>query len=174
VLKDPGSRAGKSTTSANLGVALAQANKSTLIIDCDFQNPAIHESFGLSNASGIADVLAEEQELQAVWKEPHPGLKVVPVGPALPNLPELLNSPRLSEVLDKAREDFDYVLVNGPPGGLASDSAVLAPQEEDGVLFILDAQKKAHQKGSLRQTVRSLKAVGANVLGTVINRANVE
>ena len=61
-----------------------------------------------------------------------------------------------------------------PAGGLASDSAVLAPQEEDGVLFILDAQKKAHQKGSLRETVRSLKAVGANVLGTVISRANVE
>ena len=61
-----------------------------------------------------------------------------------------------------------------PAGGLASDSAVLAPQQEDGVLFILDAQKKAQQKGSLRQTVRSLKAVGANVLGTVISRANVE
>jgi receptor protein-tyrosine kinase len=65
-----------------------------------------------------------------------------------------------------ARKDFDYVLIDAPPVGLVSDPAVVASQG-DGVLLVLDAQNT--RKGALRDSVRGLEAVGANILGTVMN-----
>jgi capsular exopolysaccharide synthesis family protein len=166
VLTSPGPGEGKSTTCANLGVVLAQAGKNTLILDCDFRKPVMHRFFGLRNLHGIVDVVVGERSLQESWKEPVEGLKVVPVGTVPPNPTELLGSRRFSELLASFREEFNYVLVDAAPVGLVSDPAILATQG-DGVLLVSDAQNT--RKGSMRQAVRSLGAVGANVLGTVMN-----
>jgi capsular exopolysaccharide synthesis family protein len=165
VLTSPGQGEGKSTICANLGVVLAQAGKETLIVDCDFRKPAIHRFFGLRNLHGVVDVLAGERTLQGVWTEPVEGLKVVPVGLIPPNPTELLGTRRFSELLTNVRQEFDHVLVDASPVGLVSDPAILATQG-DGVLLILDAQNT--RKGSVRQAMRSLTAVGANVIGTAM------
>lgn len=170
VLTSPGPQEGKSTTCANLGVVLAQAGKSTLLVDCDFRKPVIHKLFGLRNIYGIVDVLVSGQRLQEVWQEPVSGLKVVCVGPVPPNPAELLSSNRLAEFLARVRKEFDYVLIDAPPIGLVSDPAILSTQG-DGVLLVLDAQKT--RKRAVRQGVRSLQAVGANVLGTVMNNTKI-
>lgn len=166
VLTSPGPSEGKSTTCANLGVVLAQADKSTLIVDCDFRKPVVHKVFGVRNLRGIVNVLVGERGLQAVWHEPLLGLKVVPVGPVPPNPAELLGSRRFAEFLSQVRQDFDYVLVDAPPVGMVSDPAILATQA-DGVLMVIDGQTT--RQGSLRQAVRSLNAVGADILGVVMN-----
>lgn len=59
VMTSPGPQEGKSTTCANLGVVLAQADKRTLIIDCDLRKPVVHKVFGMRNIHGVVDVLAE-------------------------------------------------------------------------------------------------------------------
>jgi capsular exopolysaccharide synthesis family protein len=166
VLTSPGPGEGKSTTCANLGVVLAQADKDTLILDCDFRKPVIHRFFGFRNLHGLVDVLVGERKLQESWKEPVEGLKVVTVGTIPPNPTELLGTRRVSELLASLRQEFDYVLVDAPPVGLVSDPAILATQG-DGVLLVSDAQNT--RKGSVRQAMRSLEAVGANVFGTVMN-----
>lgn len=166
VMTSPGPREGKSTTCANLGVTLAQADKKTLLLDCDFRKPVLHKVFGLRNVWGIVNVLAGERKLEEVWQEPLLGLNVVTVGPVPPNPAELLSSQRFAEMLKRVRQDFDYVLVDAPPIELVSDPAILATQG-DGVLLVLDAQKT--RKGAVRRSTRSLEAVGANVLGTVMN-----
>jgi capsular exopolysaccharide synthesis family protein len=166
VLTSPGPGEGKSTTCANLGVVLAQAGKDTLILDCDLRKPVMHKFFSLRNLHGIVDVLVGERSPQESWKEPVEGLKVVPVGTVPPNPTELLGTRRFSELLASFREEFNYVLVDAAPVGLVSDPAILATQG-DGVLLVSDAQNT--RKGSVRQAVRSLEAVGANVLGTVMN-----
>src|SRR5215218_10049918 len=94
VLTSPGPGEGKSTTCANLGVVLAQAAKSTLILDCDFRKPVIHEFFELRNLHGMMNIMMGERNLQEVWQEPLEGLKVVPVGPIPPNPSEVLGSRR--------------------------------------------------------------------------------
>jgi receptor protein-tyrosine kinase len=170
VLTSPGPGEGKSTTCANLGVVLAQAGKNTLILDCDFRKPVIHRFFDFRNIRGVVDALAGERKLQENWKEPMEGLKVVPVGPVPPNPTELLGTRRFSELLASLREEFDYVLVDAPPVGMVSDPAILATQG-DGVLLVSDAQNT--RKGSVRQSMRSLEAVGARVLGTVMNNVKV-
>jgi len=170
VLTSPGPGEGKSTTCANLGVVLAQAAKSALILDCDFRKPVVHKVFGLRNLHGIVDVLVGERSLQEVWKEPVEGLKVVPVGTMPPNPAEILGSQRFSKFLAAVRKEFDYVLIDTSPVGIVSDAAILATQG-DGVLLVLDARNT--RKRSVQQSVRSLEAVGANILGTVMNNVKV-
>jgi capsular exopolysaccharide synthesis family protein len=170
VLTSAGPGEGKSTTCANLGVVLAQAGKKTLIVDCDLRKPVMHRFFGVRNLHGIVDVLIGERQLQEVWTEPVEGLHLVTVGPIPPNPTELLGTRRFSEVLASVREEFDYVLIDASPVGLVSDPAILATQG-DGVLLLADAQNT--RKGSIRNAVRDLETVGANVLGTVMNNVKV-
>ncbi len=160
---------GKSTTTANLGVTLAQADKNVLILDCDLRRPRLHNMFGVNNTKGLVDILTGGSKMEEVWREPIPGLKLICAGPPAPNPAELLSSRRLAAFLGEMRNKFDYVLVDSPPVGV-SDSAVLAANG-DGVLLILDSQRT--RKGPLRQAVRSLQGVGANVLGTVLNNFEV-
>jgi capsular exopolysaccharide synthesis family protein len=170
VLTSPGFGEGKSTICANLGVVLAQAGKQTLILDCDLRKPEMHRIFRLRNVYGVVNVLAGEYDLPEVWQEPLEGLKVVTAG-ALPlNPAELLSSRRFADFVGRARQMFDYVLIDVPPIALVSDPAIVAVQG-DGILLVLDAQKT--RKASVRQSVRSLRAVGANLLGTVMNNVNV-
>jgi len=156
---------GKSTTAGNLGVALAQADKNVLIVDCDLRSPRLHSMFGVNNSRGLVDVLAGSARTEEVWREPIPGLKLVCAGPTPPNPAELLGSRRSAEFLAEMRRRFDYVLVDAPPVGV-SDSAVLAAHG-DGVLLVLDSRRT--RKGPLKHAIRVLRGVGANVLGTVMN-----
>lgn len=166
VLTSPGRGDGKSTTCANLGVVLAHAGKNTLILDCDMHSPAIHKIFGLRNVRGLVDVLVNELSLPEAWLEPLDNLQVIPVGAVPFNPAELLGSRRFAELLRQARGEFDYVLIDAPPVQLVSDPIILASQV-DGVLLVIDAQNT--RKGAVRRSIRSLEAVGANVLGTVMN-----
>jgi receptor protein-tyrosine kinase len=166
LLTSPGPGEGKTTTCANLGVVMAQAGKSTLVVDCDLRKPKIHRTFRLRNFRGVVDVLVGQSSMLEVCQEPFPGLKVLTAGPVPPNPAELLGSRRFADFLNRVREDFDYVLVDAPPVGAVSDPIILATQV-DGVLLVVDAHKT--RKGALRQGVRSLEAVDATVLGTVMN-----
>ncbi len=166
VVTSPGPKEGKSTTCANLGVVLMHAHKNTLIIDCNLRGPALHKMFGLSNSYGVVDVLYGQYELPKVCQEPLPGLKVATSGVLPPSPTELLSSARFAELIDRTRSVFDYVLIDAPPVEPVSDAVILATQA-DGVLLVLDAQNT--RKRALRQSIQSLEAVGANVLGTVMN-----
>jgi capsular exopolysaccharide synthesis family protein len=165
----PHPREGKSFVCANLGVVLAQAEKNTLVVDCDLRRPVLHDFFGERNLRGIVNILAGEVGLEEVWLEPLLGLKVVCVGPVPLHPAELLTSRRFAEFLRQAREGFDYVLLDAPPTQVVADAAIIAAQG-DGVLLVFDAQHTL--KRTVRRSVRSLETVGANVLGTVMNNMN--
>lgn len=169
-LTSPGPQEGKSTTCANLGVVLAQAGKSTLILDCDLRKPVVHKVFGVRNIRGIMNVLLSEYGLQEIAQEPVSGLKVVPVGPIPPNPAEILSSERFARLLDQARREFDYVLIDTPPAEFVSDVAILATQV-DGILMVLDAQRT--RKGAVRSSMKRLETVGARIIGTVTNNFKV-
>jgi receptor protein-tyrosine kinase len=170
VLTSAGSSDGKTTTVANLAVTLAQAGKRTLLLDCDLRRPRVHTVFGARNERGVVNILVNANSVQEVWQEPMPRLKVVYAGPPPPNPAEMLASQRLAGFLSEMKEQFDYVLVDTPPVGYASESAALAANG-DGVLVVVDSQNT--RKGALRQTLSRLNNVGANVLGTVMNRYQI-
>jgi len=166
VLTSPGPREGKSITCANLGVVLAQAGRKTLLVDCDLRKPVLHKIFGHRNVQGLMNVLAGERDLQEVAHEPLENLEVLSAGPMPPNPAEVLSSYHFAEFCDQAREQFDYVLVDAPPTRSVSDPAILASLG-DATLVVVDAQNT--RKASVRKAVRDLQAVGANVIGTVMN-----
>src|SRR5215213_4083904 len=106
---------GKSTTCANLGVTLAQAGRSTLLMDCDLRKPTLHKVFGLRNFRGVVDALADEHDLQAALQGPFPNLHVATTGPIPLNPSELLSSGRFAELVHQVRQRFDFVLIDSPP-----------------------------------------------------------
>ncbi len=167
-ITSPGSREGKSTICANLGVVLAQADKKTLLMDCDFRKPVLHRIFGIPNLRGIVDILAGQYDMQDVWQEPLTNLRVITMGPPPPNPAELAESERFAEFLRDARRYFDYVLMDASPIQSVSDPAIIGTQG-DGVVLVFDAQHT--RKVAVRQSVKSLEAVGASILGTVMNNA---
>ncbi|HZC02833.1 MAG TPA: CpsD/CapB family tyrosine-protein kinase [Gammaproteobacteria bacterium] len=168
LITSPASSDGKSITCANLAVVLAQAGKETLLVDGDLREPSLHKFFGVPNVSGLVNVLSGEYGLSEACTEPCPGLKMLSTGPIPPYPTELLSSGRFAELIGQARRQFDYVLIDSPPMQLVSDPMIIAAKA-DAVLLVLDCQETS--KRSLRKAVRDLEAVGANVLGTVVNKA---
>jgi receptor protein-tyrosine kinase len=166
MLTSPDAHEDKSLSCSNLGVVLAEMGERTLIVDCDFRRPVQHEILSLRNSQGLVNLLAGERELHEVWQEtPVGGLWVVTAGPLRPKPAKLLNFRHFGRFLIRARQDFDYVLIDAPPTQPVSDSMLLAPLV-DGVLLVFDSQST--RKGTVRESVRSLQAVKANVLGTVM------
>ena len=168
---------GTSTTCANLGVALAQANRSTLLIDCDLRNPVLHKIFGLRNIRGLVDVLVGAYDLQSVLQEPFPNLQVATAGPVPHNPSELLSSERFAELVNQVRQRFDYLLIDSPHVlmdssslGALADPVTLATQV-DKVLLVLNAQST--NKETLQRAVHTLETGGANILGTIVNNVKV-
>jgi capsular exopolysaccharide synthesis family protein len=158
---------GKTTATANLGVALAQAGKETLIVDGDLRRPSLHELFRTRNPEGLSSVLTGEREPREVWQQPIPGLKLLTAGRLASGPTELLGSRGLAEFLRQARTEFQYVLVDTPHVGQRSDSVLLAANA-DGVLLVLDPRRTP--KRSLRRALHDLGGVGAEVLGLVVNK----
>jgi receptor protein-tyrosine kinase len=170
MITSPGRGEGKTTTCTNLGVALSQGNNNTLIVDCDLRRPTVHKMFDLRNLNGLVNVAVGEYGLQEVCHEPLPQLKVLTAGPLPPNPGELLSSKPFAELIHQTRQQFEYVLIDVPPVQLVSDALIVA-RHGDGVVLAFNAQDT--RKGSVRQSVRSLNAVGARILGTVMNNVKV-
>jgi capsular exopolysaccharide synthesis family protein len=168
LITSPGLMDGKSTTCANLAVVLAQAGKETLVIDGDLHKPSLHKIFGVPNINGMVNVLTGEYDLSEMYTELFPGLKILSTGPIPPSPAELLISGRLVPLIRQARQLFDYVLIDSPPTELVSDPMIIATQA-DAVMLVLNSEETS--KVSMHRAVHDLEAVGANVVGTVINKA---
>jgi capsular exopolysaccharide synthesis family protein len=167
VVSSAGTHEGKSFVCANLGAVLTQTEKSTLIMDCDLRQPDVHKIFGVGNSFGVADVVAEPRSWKEVLLEPLPGLKIMTAGTLPPDPASLLGSQRFVELLAQVCREFDYVLLDTAPLSTGSDAAIIA-HGGDGILFIVDAQHT--RKWVLRRSISRLDTVGANVLGTIMNK----
>lgn len=163
---------GKTTLVANLAFSLAQLGKKILLIDADLRQPRLHTYYGLPNTLGLSSLLAGEAELASVIRSTQtPGLSVLTAGPLGSNPGELLASPRLKEVFEAARGQFDFVVVDTPALVSVIDPCVVAPQV-DGVLLTLRIAKNGRPYA--QQACEKLKGMGANVLGVVVNEASYD
>jgi succinoglycan biosynthesis transport protein ExoP len=162
-----GPEEGKSVVAANLATALAQAGLRTVLLDADMRRPRIHHIFGLHPREGLTGALlagSTDGRLQPTEVE---GLSILPVGEKPPNPVELLGSQRMRELREELRKSFDAIVVDSPPALIGADAAVLA-QMVDGVLLVVNAGET--RRDMARQAVESLRQVGANVIGVVLNR----
>lgn len=158
---------GKSTTVANLAIAMGQDNKKILLIDCDLRKPIVHRRFGLLN-KGLTNCFAEDLPLKEVIQaDVFPNLDVVTSGPVPPNPAELLGSKKMKALLQEAAEAYDYVFLDMPPV-LAVTDAVLMSSQVDGTVLVLGSGDISPDEGKQAQSV--LEKVHANILGVILNK----
>jgi succinoglycan biosynthesis transport protein ExoP len=158
---------GKSLMIANLAVMVAQSGKRVLLIDGDLRRPRQHKIFGLDTARGLATVLdgaAEAGDL--VQPTGVANLWLLPSGAVPPNPSELLISPRFNALLEAARLDYDYVLVDTPPLLAVTDPCVVAGRV-DGVFLTIRLTRKGRPDAERAREI--LAGLGVKIFGVVVN-----
>jgi succinoglycan biosynthesis transport protein ExoP len=162
-----GSAGGKTTTAANLAVALAQAGLTVTVVDADLRRPMQHRLFGLDAQSGLTRSLVEGDMDGHLHPSQVERLSILPAGERVPNPPELLGSQRLRDILNDLAGKADVVIIDSPPVLQVTDAAILA-QAVDGVLLVIDAGETAQDVA--RRAAESLQQVGAHLIGVVLNK----
>lgn len=180
---------GKSTTLANLAITIAQAGNRVLLMGCNMRRPTIYKSFGLTLENGMTDILTGQKE----WRECVKGITDMMVGPLSlqnimqmpgldnlsivtsggipPNPSELLSSPRFSQMIEEASEEYDIVLVDCPPILPVTDAAIIGRQVDWSILIY---QVGKVPRNALRRAKIHLSNVGAHVLGLAMNDVKAE
>lgn len=159
---------GKTATTTNLAVVLAQLGRSVLIIDGDLRRPRMHKVFNISNKTGLVSYLTGTAQSNEIFLDTEvPDLFVCPSGPIPPNPSELLASDRMREYLEAARACFDFVLIDTPPALPVADAAILGTIA-DGV--IICARAGTLLREDAKDCRERLRYNDLKLLGMVLNR----
>jgi succinoglycan biosynthesis transport protein ExoP len=157
---------GKSTTAANLAIALTDAGHSVLLIDADLRRPKLADYFDIEGAVGLSDVLIRRATLEDTIQSWGRGkLSLLPAGAIPPNPSELLGSAIMQKLITGLEQQFDYVLIDAPPLLPVTDAALLA-RHTGGALLVVAAGRT--HKNQLKGAIESLAHVNASVAGLVM------
>ncbi|MBV9410080.1 MAG: polysaccharide biosynthesis tyrosine autokinase [Acidimicrobiia bacterium] len=168
VVTSPAPGDGRTTVVANLGIVLARAGRTVVVVDCDLRNPQLHNAYDLPNEAGFTSVLRGEAPLsRAVQDAPdEPRLQVLAAGPTPPAPGQLLSAQRTIEVLTALQAQADVVIIDTPVMAPGGDAAVVA-SISDAALVIAGAP--SGQAGQLARAVDILDEIEGLVVGVVLN-----
>lgn len=158
---------GKTTTVANLAVALAEAGQRVAVVCCDLRRPRVHELFGQNMSPGFTDLLLGETALSQALRKLRTNLYLLPAGSRPPNPSELLGTGRAESVITALAAEFDYVILDSTPILPVTDGLVVT-RMADATLVVASARVTTRQQ--LTQTLSLLRQAEAPVLGFVLNR----
>lgn len=159
---------GKSTTALNLAIALAKNGSRTLLVDLDLRRAQLTGYFDARGRHGLSAHLAGNTDLSPeVIETPFPNLYFLPAGPPPPNPAELVGAQRMNTAMQLLTGLFDSVIFDTPPALHVSDAYVLA-RKVDGVVLVTQAGRTRRRLA--RTIVHRFTLIGANVVGTVLNR----
>lgn len=163
---------GKTTTLCNLATVMAQNGQRVLIMDCDMRKPRVHKAFGISNKKGLADLLLNEQHFsEYIQHVEEVNIDILTAGRIPTNPSELLHSKAMKNLIGLIQESYDYVFLDTPPVIPVTDAAIMSSYI-DGVILVVAS---GHVEINLAQrAMGSLVAVGANILGVVLNKISID
>ena len=159
---------GKSTTAYAIALNLARVGKRVLLVDGDLRNPSMHRVVGVENERGMSNLLSGSADLAGVVRPTsQENLFFIPCGPLPPNPAELWGGDRLPQFLAETRNNFDHVIIDGPPVLGFADSPILAAAVS-GVLFALES--RGTRRGQARGALKRLQVGRAHLLGVVLTK----
>ncbi len=163
---------GKTTTSINTAIVLAQKGTRVLLIDADLRRPSIHKTLGMGPKTGLSNVLTGNATLQqaVVRSNILPTLFVLTAGTPPPNPAELLASSNMKDILAELREQYDHIVVDTPPTLSVTDAVVMSTRADAVVLVIRSGQTT---KQALRRSRDLLMQVNARVSGVLLNAVDL-
>lgn len=167
LVTSPAPDEGKSVAVANLAVAMADGDRSVILVDADLRRPSQHELFGLSNERGLSDLFRAGTAMGELPLQPVPNtaLRVLTSGPLPPIAGQLLAARRMDEVIAQLSEQADVVLFDAPPVMAVTDASLLA-SKVDGVLLVVKANST--RRDHVRAAKDRLDKVNAWVVGSVL------
>lgn len=162
---------GKSYNSVNLAIAFAQIGKKVILFDCDMRLPTVASKLGLKAKPGLSDYLVGEASLEEAIRRDVEGVDVIPAGSIPPDPTGLLESAQIEELIDRMREEYDYIIIDLPPVNTVADAAILS-RCIDG--FLLVVRHGNTENKDISEMLRQLRMVGARILGFVYNDVPVD
>jgi len=163
---------GKTTTSINTAIVLAQKGVRVLLIDADLRRLSIHKTLGMGPRSGLSNVLTGSATMQqTITTSPIlPNLFIMPAGTPPPNPAELLASSNMRDLLAELRGLYDHIVIDTPPTLSVTDAVVLSPRADATILVIRSGQTT---KQALRRSREILMQVNAHVAGVLLNAVDL-
>jgi len=162
---------GKSTTLNNLAYTFAKGGYTTLLVDADLRRPSQHRIFGVENTVGLSDYLTKNIELEDVVQETKlNNLYFMPSGLLPSDAVGILNSQRMLDMIQDAKNRFDVVFFDSPPILGVSDASVLSSEVD---LTIIVVQHRRFPKSMIQRVKMAIDNVGGKTLGVVLNNVDV-
>ena len=163
---------GKTTTSINTAIVLAQKGVRVLLIDADLRRPSIHKTLGMGPRSGLSNVLTGSANVQQAISQSTilPNLWILPAGTPPPNPAELLASSNMKDLIDGLRDQYDHIVIDTPPTLSVTDAVVLSSRADATILVIRSGQTT---KQALRRARDILMQVNAHVAGILLNAVDL-
>jgi polysaccharide biosynthesis transport protein len=163
---------GKTTTSINTAIVLAQKGVRVLLVDADLRRPSVHKALGMGPRSGLSNVLTGSATVQqTITTSPIlPNLFIMPAGTPPPNPAELLASSNMRDVIAELRELYDHIVIDTPPTLSVTDAVVLSPRADATILVIRSGHTT---KQALRRARDILTQVNAHVAGVLLNAVDL-
>ncbi len=163
---------GKTTTSINTAIVLAQKGVRVLLMDADLRRPSVHKTLGMGPRSGLSNVLTGSATVQQTITASQilSNLFIMPAGTPPPNPAELLASSNMRDLLLELRPQFDHIVIDTPPTLSVTDAVVLSPRADATLLVIRSGQTT---KQALRRARDILMQVNAHVAGVLLNAVDL-
>lgn len=159
---------GRTYTTANLAVALAQWGGKTLLIDANFRNPRIHQLFNLPNKTGLSSILSKRAWTETIQQTPYfPNLNILPAGALPPNPSELLGRQEFVRLLQDASSRYDFILIDTPASKHGSDALTIAARAGGAIVLTRQDHSRLPEVQALME---GLHDYGTTIVGSVLNQ----
>jgi len=160
------SREGKTLTTLNMAIMIAQMGRKVLLVDMDLRRGRLHRSLGLEKSPGVSDSLKNGIPLRDVIRQTRiDNLCLAPTGAFAENSAEVLQSADLVSFFVDVQDDYDYILVDTSPVLRVTDTVILATEGLGVVLYV--ARVNHTPKPLIRYSLDMLK--DARIVGLIMN-----